>query len=118
MQGRPGGGRGPGVEVGRSQAFGEADALPASGEEMLKFVEKLEKQMRDAARAFEFEKAAEIRDRIKVILERLWRTGEMYLEKPDVLTELDYAREGLNEGFKFNNPNVKDSCGCGESFNI
>ena len=33
-------------------------------------------------------------------------------------TELDYTREGLNEGFKFNNPNVKDQCGCGESFNI
>lgn len=33
-------------------------------------------------------------------------------------TELDYAREGLNEGFKFNNPNVKDTCGCGESFNV
>ena len=32
--------------------------------------------------------------------------------------ELDFAREGLNEGFKFNNPNVKDECGCGESFNI
>ena len=32
-------------------------------------------------------------------------------------TELDYAKEGLNEGFKFNNPNVKDQCGCGESFN-
>ena len=30
-------------------------------------------------------------------------------------TELDFAREGLNEGFKFNNPNVKDECGCGES---
>lgn len=33
-------------------------------------------------------------------------------------TELDYTREGLNEGFKFKNPNVKDSCGCGESFNV
>jgi iron-sulfur cluster assembly protein len=33
-------------------------------------------------------------------------------------TELDYTREGLNEGFKFNNPNVKDQCGCGESFNV
>jgi iron-sulfur cluster assembly protein len=33
-------------------------------------------------------------------------------------TELDYVREGLNEGFKFNNPNVKDECGCGESFNV
>jgi iron-sulfur cluster assembly protein len=33
-------------------------------------------------------------------------------------TEVDFAREGLNEGFKFNNPNVKDACGCGESFNV
>jgi len=32
--------------------------------------------------------------------------------------ELDYTREGLNEGFKFNNPNVKNQCGCGESFGI
>ncbi len=32
--------------------------------------------------------------------------------------ELDFAREGLNESFKFNNPNVKDQCGCGESFNV
>ena len=33
-------------------------------------------------------------------------------------TELDYTREGLNEGFKFINPNVKDQCGCGESFTV
>ncbi|WP_341508962.1 iron-sulfur cluster assembly protein IscA [Photobacterium damselae subsp. damselae] len=33
-------------------------------------------------------------------------------------TELDFAKEGLNEGFKFNNPNVSSECGCGESFNI
>ena len=33
-------------------------------------------------------------------------------------TELDFVREGLNEGFKFNNPNVKDQCGCGESFTV
>jgi len=33
-------------------------------------------------------------------------------------TEVDFAREGLNEGFKFNNPNVKGACGCGESFNV
>ncbi len=32
--------------------------------------------------------------------------------------ELDYAREGLNAVFKFNNPNVKASCGCGESFSV
>ncbi|ACQ93616.1 iron-sulfur cluster assembly protein IscA [Tolumonas auensis DSM 9187] len=33
-------------------------------------------------------------------------------------TELDFVKEGLNEGFKFNNPNVKDACGCGESFTV
>jgi iron-sulfur cluster assembly protein len=33
-------------------------------------------------------------------------------------TELDFVREGLNEGFKFNNPNVKSACGCGESFGV
>ena len=33
-------------------------------------------------------------------------------------TELDFVKEGLNEGFKFNNPNVKDQCGCGESFTV
>jgi iron-sulfur cluster assembly protein len=33
-------------------------------------------------------------------------------------TELDYARDGLQEGFKFNNPMEKDACGCGESFTV
>lgn len=33
-------------------------------------------------------------------------------------TELDYTREGLQEGFKFHNPNEKRRCGCGESFQI
>ncbi|MCK2096685.1 iron-sulfur cluster assembly protein IscA [Thauera aromatica] len=33
-------------------------------------------------------------------------------------TELDFVKDGLNEGFRFNNPNVKDQCGCGESFNV
>ena len=33
-------------------------------------------------------------------------------------TELDYVKEGLNEGFEFRNPNVKNECGCGESFHV
>jgi iron-sulfur cluster assembly protein len=33
-------------------------------------------------------------------------------------TEMDFVKEGLNEGFQFNNPNQKDSCGCGESFTV
>ena len=33
-------------------------------------------------------------------------------------TVLDFTTEGLQEGFKFANPNVKNECGCGESFNV
>ena len=33
-------------------------------------------------------------------------------------TQVDYAKDGLQEGFKFENPNVKESCGCGESFHV
>lgn len=33
-------------------------------------------------------------------------------------TELDFVREGLKEGFKFQNPNAADTCGCGESFKV
>ena len=33
-------------------------------------------------------------------------------------TQLDWVREGLNEGFKFSNPNERDRCGCGESFRV
>ena len=50
-------------------------------------------------------------DDIKVVIDR---KSLVYLDG----TELDFAKEGLNEGFRFNNPNVKDECGCGESFNV
>ena len=33
-------------------------------------------------------------------------------------TEVDFAKEGLNEGFQFRNPKAKDECGCGESFTV
>jgi iron-sulfur cluster assembly protein len=33
-------------------------------------------------------------------------------------TRLDWVREGLNEGFKFENPNASATCGCGESFSV
>jgi iron-sulfur cluster assembly protein len=48
---------------------------------------------------------------VKVIVDN---KSLVYLEG----TEVDFAKEGLNEGFQFNNPNVKDACGCGESFNV
>jgi iron-sulfur cluster assembly protein len=48
---------------------------------------------------------------VKVIIDK---KSLVYLDG----TELDYAKEGLNEGFQFNNPNVKNECGCGESFTV
>jgi len=48
---------------------------------------------------------------IELVIDKKWTT--MLLG-----TTLDYVKEGLNEGFKFNNPNVKAECGCGESFSI
>ena len=48
---------------------------------------------------------------VKVIIDK---KSLVYLDG----TELDFGKEGLNEGFKFNNPNVKNECGCGESFTI
>lgn len=33
-------------------------------------------------------------------------------------TEMDYVKQGVNEGFEFSNPNAKGECGCGESFNV
>ena len=48
---------------------------------------------------------------LKVIVDR---TSLHYLDG----TELDYVRDGLNEGFRFHNPNVKGACGCGESFSV
>jgi iron-sulfur cluster assembly protein len=48
---------------------------------------------------------------VKVIIDK---KSLVYLDG----TELDYGKEGLNEGFLFNNPNVKNECGCGESFTV
>ena len=48
---------------------------------------------------------------VKVIIDR---KSLVYLDG----TELEYGKDGLNEGFKFNNPNIKDECGCGESFKV
>ena len=48
---------------------------------------------------------------IKVLVDP---TSLVYLDG----TELDFAKEGLNEGFKFNNPNATANCGCGESFSV
>lgn len=47
---------------------------------------------------------------VKVIIDpRAWSTST---------APSGFVKEGLNEGFKFNNPNVRGECGCGESFNV
>ena len=50
-------------------------------------------------------------DGVKVIVDT---SSLVYLDG----AQLDFVKEGLNEGFKCINPNVKDQCGCGESFNV
>ena len=69
--------------------------------------------------AYEMEFADEVGEQDAVFEDR----GIKVLIDPKSLvyldgTEVDYAREGLNEGFKFTNPNAKGECGCGESFNV
>lgn len=59
----------------------------------------------------EADEVFEPRDQVKVVVAR---THLPYLDG----TELDFAREGVNETFVFHNPNVKDECGCGESFTV
>ncbi len=49
--------------------------------------------------------------------------GVSVLIDPDSLlkidgTQIDFKRDGINEGFQYNNPNVKNLCGCGESFGV
>ncbi len=51
------------------------------------------------------------------------RPGVKVIVDPESLglidgTEIDFVKEGLNEAFKFRNPNVKGECGCGESFSV
>jgi excinuclease ABC subunit B len=50
----------------------EAEELPVSAEDRIKLIEKLENQMRESAKRFEFEKAANLRDRVKAL-----KTGEL-----------------------------------------
>ena len=56
--------------------------------------------------------------------DKIFQKGDVYVyvDPKSLLyidgTELDFVKEGLNEGFQFNNPNVSSECGCGESFNV
>src|SRR5690554_1637099 len=87
-------GRGVGLRLG----------VKTTGCSGLAFVLEFVDQLEDGDHMFE-EKG------IKVIVDG---KSMVYLDG----TELDFVREGLNEGFTFKNPNVKDECGCGESFTV
>jgi iron-sulfur cluster assembly protein len=54
---------------------------------------------------------AELHDGFSVVVNK---KDQPYLQG----LQIDYVRQGLNEGFEFNNPNEKDRCGCGESFRV
>jgi len=65
----------------------------------------------DYADAIETDDVVFDRDGVKVIIDR---------ESLSLIdgTEVDFVKDGLNEAFKFRNPNVKGECGCGESFTV
>lgn len=89
---------------GRGHGIGVRLGVRTSGCSGLAYVLEFVDGLEDGDEVFE--------DRgVKVIVDQ---KSLVYLDG----TELDYGKEGLNEGFKFNNPNVKDECGCGESFKV
>jgi iron-sulfur cluster assembly protein len=89
---------------GRGKGFGIRLAVRTSGCSGMAYVLEFADEQEEEDVIFE--------DRgVKVLIDK---KSLVYLDG----TELDYTKEGLNEGFKFNNPNVKDMCGCGESFNV
>ena len=88
----------------RGGAAGLRLAVKTSGCSGLAYVLEFVDEIEDTDKVFES-------SGVKIIVDK---KSLIYLDG----TELDYKREGLNEGFEFNNPNVKDACGCGESFTV
>lgn len=58
----------------------------------------------------EFDEVFEIKD-VKLVVDK---KSLVYLDG----LEMDWKKQGLNEGFEFNNPNANGECGCGESFTV
>lgn len=88
----------------RGQGVGIRLGVKTSGCSGMAYVLEFVDQLEPEDEVFE-------KDGVKVIVDP---KSLLYLDG----TELDFVKEGLNEGFKFNNPNVSSECGCGESFNI
>ena len=88
----------------RGKSFGLRLGIKTSGCSGLAYVLEFVDELNEDDNVFE-------QDGVKVIVDT---KSLVYLDG----TQLDFVKEGLNEGFKFINPNVKDQCGCGESFNV
>lgn len=88
----------------RGKGLGLRLAIKTSGCSGLAYVLEFVDELNEDDNVFE-------QDGVKVIVDT---KSLVYLDG----TQLDFVKEGLNEGFKFINPNVKDQCGCGESFNV
>jgi iron-sulfur cluster assembly protein len=88
----------------RGKGIGLRLGVKTSGCSGLAYVLEFVDQLNDDDKVFE-------QHGVKVIIDS---KSLVYLDG----TELDFVKEGLNEGFKFDNPNKKDECGCGESFTV
>ena len=88
----------------RGKGLGLRFGIKTSGCSGLAYVLEFVDELNEDDNVFE-------QDGVKVIVDT---KSLVYLDG----TQLDFVKEGLNEGFKFINPNVKDQCGCGESFNV
>lgn len=88
----------------RGKGIGLRLGIKTSGCSGLAYVLEFVDELNEDDQVFE-------QDDIKIIVDN---KSLVYLDG----TQLDFVKEGLNEGFKFTNPNVTDECGCGESFNV
>jgi len=73
-------------------------------------LERVKSFLANRGKGFGFDSVFDIDD-VNIIIDG---KSLVYLEG----IQLDFVKEGLNEGFKFTNPNAKGECGCGESFNV
>ncbi|WP_025673725.1 iron-sulfur cluster assembly protein IscA [Salinivibrio socompensis] len=88
----------------RGKGIGLRLGVRTSGCSGMAYIIEFADELQEGDQVFEY-------DDVKVIVDG---KSLLYLDG----TELDFVKEGLNEGFQFNNPNVSSECGCGESFNV
>jgi iron-sulfur cluster assembly protein len=93
----------------RGKGIGLRLGVKTTGCSGMAYVLEFVDQLNDEDEVFEHRVMAD--NSVKIIIDP---KSLVYLDG----TELDFVKEGLNEGFQFNNPNVKDECGCGESFTV